>query len=184
MSRTRRRTRRPGARYGSAEHFARISAGLRRYNERRREAALVRPAHVDQWLRSGVVAPNLRPILKDRASQVEDMIEDLGGAGEATSMERRVLDTWLQAQVCADVLFQRLMQNPKAEVPDKLLSSLNTSRSALIALGLHRRARDITPTLAQMGYVETVGAPEDEPGSTIDAEAESSALAVGEGGSA
>lgn len=152
----------------SAETRARISHGVKRANRRKLEAALVRPSHVDQWLRAGIVAPSIRPILEVRASQVESMIEDLGGVDEATNMQKRVLDGWLQSQVCADLLFQKLAQDPKSEVPDKLLSSLNTSRAALVAIGLGRRARDLTPTLAELGYVEVLQphdqAPEVTPG--------------------
>ncbi len=119
----------------------RISRGLRRYHELRRCRA--RPAHVDRWAREGAVAPELRPILEARAHQAEAMVQDLGGPDAVTALQRGVLDTWLQAQVTADVAFARFVRGEATEVPERLMTALNAARSALVSLGLERRAREV-----------------------------------------
>ncbi len=133
----------------TTESRARISRGVTRWHARRREAARVRPTHVDRWMRDGAVHPALRPIVAARASQVEQMVQDLGGPDEVTAMQRGVLEGWIQAQVAADVEFSRLIQDPKAEIPERLLTGINSARSALVALGLTRRARDLTPSVTE-----------------------------------
>lgn len=165
----------------SAEHRERISRGLRRFYTRRRAAALIRPAHVDTWLKSGVVSLELRPVLEARAAHVEDMVTDLGGAEEVTAMQRRVLDGWLQAQVAADVEFQKLARNPNGEIPERLMTALNSARSALIALGLSRRARDVTPSLET--YLKEREASQDGAGRTISTGSGPLVSVVEEGGS-
>ena len=125
----------------------RISSGLRRYHNRRREEAQVRPAHVHDWLREGIVHHRLRPFVKARAAMFVGILQDLGGSEVVTGMQKGILEGWLQAQVAADAAFARFVTTDDSAALVRLATFLNTSRSALIALGLERRARDVTPNL-------------------------------------
>ena len=87
-----------------------ISRGVRRSITVRRAREPARPMHVDQWRREGQVAPELRLILDARADQAERLVEHLGGPEYVSAMQRGVLETWLQAQVAADVEFARLVK--------------------------------------------------------------------------
>jgi hypothetical protein len=140
--------------------------------EARRRAALVRPAHIDAWIESGVVHRSLRPILEVRAAQVEAMVQDLGGEGEVTTLQHGVLEGWLQAQTVADVVFQGFARNPQGEIPERLLSAINSARSALLALGLQRRAKRV-PSLADYMKAQASQEPVSE---SIDVEPGSSSV--------
>jgi len=121
----------------------RISKGLKQYYARRRETSLTRPSHVDTWKRTGVITPQLRPIVERRAAQVEAMVQDLGGPSEVTAMQRATLDTWIQAMVGADTQFQRLLTGEVTEVPERLVTCLNAARAALVVIGMERRQREV-----------------------------------------
>ena len=113
----------------------------------RREQERTRPAHVDRWLAAGVVATALRPIVKFRARQRAQMVEDLGG--DLTAMQLAALDGWFTAQVAADGLAMvvlgegGLLDGKIGRAPDRLPTYLNTARAYLQTLGLDRRARDV-----------------------------------------
>jgi hypothetical protein len=128
---------------GSAEHKRRIAAGVRRAHARRRAVSDPRPAHVDRWLQGGEVPAELRTILEIRASQVEAMVQDLGGADEVSGMERALLDGWLKATVAADVEFMRLVRGDTDGAPERLATYLNTARANLTSLGIRRRTRPV-----------------------------------------
>ena len=114
-----------------------------------------RPAHVDEWLRSQVVAEPLRHIVSTRARHVEELAADLGGVDRVSAQERRVLEIWFMAMVAADVEHQRLLASAVPEIGERFMTALNTARSALTALGLERRAADVTPRLDE--YLRTRG---------------------------
>ncbi len=177
----------PGAKRYGPEWKRRVRKGADLGRLRRKESLASQPAHVARWLKYGIVAPELVPIVQYRSKHVEMIVTDLGGSSEVTAMQRGVLDAWIAAQVASDVELQRLLRDPKAEVPERLMTALNAARAALALLGLHRQARDITPSLESLGYVETVQphdqASEVTPGSTIDPESEASPSTVEEGGS-
>ena len=128
---------------GSAEHRRRISAGLRRAHERRRAVGDPRPAHVDRWIERGEVPAELAALLDVRASQVEAMVQDLGGPEEVSAMERALLDGWLKAAVAADVEFSRLARGETEGATERLATFLNSARANLMALGIRRRARPV-----------------------------------------
>ncbi len=64
----------------SAETRRRISHGLRRYNERKRLAARIRPRDLVRLRDSGSVAESLRPILDLAENEMAETIASLGGA--------------------------------------------------------------------------------------------------------
>ena len=58
---------------------------------------------MDRWIRDGIVAPELVPIIEARADQAEQIVEDLGGPDEVTAMQRGIIDGYTKAMVAADV---------------------------------------------------------------------------------
>jgi hypothetical protein len=82
--------RKPGAVKGSPEWRARTGAGVRRANERRREAARVRPRDLQRLRRSGSVAPALRPLLDIAETEAVELMDSLGGPDRVTP-QRRIL---------------------------------------------------------------------------------------------
>lgn len=141
------RQRRPGAPAGSPEWVERNRAGQIRGRQVARLADAAPSADVTRWLRLGVVSEQLRPIVRTRLGQREQMIEDMGGAEYVSMMQRAALDTWMQAQVAADAEWRRYVAEDDRLALERLSTLLNTARAALVAVGLERRARDVTPTL-------------------------------------
>ena len=103
----------------------------------------VLPTHAWRWIRTGVIALPLRRYVKARSEQVAGMMEDLGGVDAITTMERAALDGWLQAQVVADVLFSRFLQTEDVKYVANVTQYLNTARSQLALIGVHRRASEV-----------------------------------------
>ena len=138
--------------------------GKRRAAEERR----TRPCHVDRWRREGSVSAGLEPIVEDRARQVAEMVSDLGGPNEVSAMERGILDGWYQAMVAADAQFARFVRDENHDALERLSTFINSARASLLALGLHRRAKNVTPSLSSYLDGKTRDATEDGSGSTIE----------------
>ena len=119
------------------------SEAQRRRRKREKELESARPAHVTRWVRTGMVAPELRRYVLDRAEHVAAMVQDLGGPEEVSAMERAILDGWFQAQVAADVEFARFIRTDDPAPLDAVSRHLNTARSQLSALGLRRRQKSV-----------------------------------------
>ena len=66
------------------------------------------------------MAEALRPTLEARVEMYRQMVQDSGGVDEVSAMKRAMLDTWLQAQVGADIEFQKLLRDPDREIPERL----------------------------------------------------------------
>ncbi len=128
-----------GRHMSDEKHKATVREGM----EQRRKRLEAGPSQVEDWKRTGHVAPALKPILDARSRQYRQMVEDSGGVTEVSAMKRALLDTWIQAQSAADVEFQRLLRNPEKEIPERLTTCLNTARAALVALGLERSAKPV-----------------------------------------
>ena len=107
----------------------------------RKRKRRVTPRALKHFSESGIVAEELRPIVKLRTMQYSRMLDDLGG--EVSMMQRGVADAWLYSMICADAQFSRLLENPRADrLPERLCTCLNSARAALSLLGLERRARE------------------------------------------
>lgn len=166
MTRARNRGRAP---FGSDEHKRRNSEGQLRRLDRERPA----PIHIVRWVHQGLVAEPLRRIVSERIAHLAEMVQDLGGEEHVTAMERAVLQGWLVAQVAADAEFGRYLRSDDPAALERVTAFINTARGALIALGLQRRERDVTPKLAE--YIkrhdaETVAGAANAPGSDADPE--------------
>ncbi len=146
--------------------MAKLSKAQRRYRARQRERQHLRPSHVDRWIRKGEIAESLREIVRVRASQAEQMSEDLGG--DITQMQRAAIEVWLQAQVAADAYFLAFARDGVfgSRATDRLAGFLNASRSALTTIGLERRARDVIDI---QGYMEAKGNGDQAPHANVGA---------------
>lgn len=164
------RQRRPGTVNGSPEHALRSGLGARRGKHLARIADAAPSADVSRWLKVGAVSEQLRPIVRTRLGQREQMVEDLGGAEHVSQMQRAALDTWMQAQVAADAEWRRYIAEDDRGALERLSTLLNTARAALVAVGLERRARDVTLDLS--AYLDHRDAPAPR-SATIELEADS-----------
>ena len=155
-------------RRGSPEWKAKLSKAQRRYRTRQRERQHLRPSHVDRWIRKGEIAESLRHIVRVRASQAEQMTEDMGG--DVTQMQRACIEVWLQAQVAADAYFLAFVRDGVfgSRATDRLAGFLNASRSALTTIGLERQARDVIDI---QGYMEAKGNGDRAPNANVGASA-------------
>ena len=156
------------AKRGSPEWKARITEGLRRHHADRRGREHLRPSQIDLWIRRGRIAPQLRPIVTVRASQAQQMAEDLGG--DLTAMQQAAIEGWLQVQVAADAFFLAFAETGDVgcRAAERLSSVVSAARSMLVALGLERRAKDVIDI---QGYMEAKGNGDRAPQANVGASA-------------
>ncbi len=132
----------------------------------------VTPKALVAFAKTGVVSPELEPVVALRRRQYAEMADDLGGRDQITSLQTAVLDGWLAVQVIADVQFARLLQDPRADrLPATLATLVNSARANLLALGLERRVREVeTPTLEALIDVSTTNdeQPDSSPAVEVD----------------
>ena len=120
----------------------RRSAAQRERWRRHQHLQGVEPRHIRRWIRTGVVAKPILPLVKARTEDMLSMIQDLGGPGNVTTMERATLETWLHAMVTADMEFAKVLHG-EFNAGQRLSVYLNVARNALALVGLHRRERDV-----------------------------------------
>lgn len=147
---------RPGAKYRSDEWKARVGAGLRRYHERRRAAAKVRPSDLETLsARGSNVRPELLPYVAAGASDAEAVLNALGGP-EATTPQRRLLaEDFGRLGAVLRAVTARFFQTGDAELASKASGLVSTRRSLLLAIGLDLPEREV-PSLES--YLRAVGA--------------------------
>lgn len=122
----------------------RRSEAARRGWQRHRERAQLQPSQIARWRRDGVVSASMTPILDAAVDLYAAMVQDLGGVDQVSAMQRAALDGWLAARIAVDAELQLLLQDGDTSRREKLATFLNSARAHLAALGLERRARDVT----------------------------------------
>ena len=142
---------RPGAEYGSPEWRERVSAGLRRYHERRRKVAQVAPRDLARLARDGELAPSLRPLLPIAAEEAYELTEALGGLASVSPQRRAIIEDIVAVGIVLRATLARFLQTRDHELGSKVGTLASARRASLQALGLERVAKelDLSTYLAQ-----------------------------------
>jgi hypothetical protein len=154
------RARRPGAKYGSPEWRARVSAGLRRRYAQDREAKRVRPADLEQLReRNAGTRPELLPFLEAGACECAAVLEALGGG---VTPQRRILAEDLgRLGALLRAVVALFAQTGAPELASRAASLATSRRSILATLGLERceKTLDLGTYLEQRAAENDVEAP-------------------------
>ena len=150
----------------------RISRGLRRYYQRRREAALVRPRDLERLRLSGIVGPALRPLIEIAEREAEQIVGALGGPDRVTPQRRLIVEDLAAVGIVLRAELARYLQAQDADAATRVGTLANSRRASLAALGLERLENeiDLTTYLEQRGSHQSQAAS----GEVIQAEAASS----------
>jgi len=148
---------RPGAEYGSPEWRERVSAGLRRYHERRRKVAQVAPRDLARLARDGELAPSLRPLLPIAAEEAYELTEALGGLASVSPQRRAIIEDIVAVGIVLRATLARFLQTRDHELGSKVGTLASARRASLQALGLERVAKelDLSTYLAQKAAEST-----------------------------
>ena len=126
----------------------------RRVNEsEHRLVSPLRHTHTIKWIKGSDVAAPLKPFVAARRKEIREIIEDLGGEGEVTAMQRGLLDGYFKSAVCVDSEFYRFAATQDPEALLHINKYIATCTKILTTLGLNRRAKQV-PSLND--YVKTV----------------------------
>jgi hypothetical protein len=166
----------------TSESRRRISRGLRRYHQRKREAARVRPRDLQRLRKSGTVSESLRPLLEIAEQESSELLEALGGVEHVSPQRRVLVEDAVAVGMVLRAELARYLQAGDADAGARVGSLANARRASLAALGLERHARevDLQAYLAAKGTEKSHHTVEDVAKSTIDTEAESSSALDGE----
>jgi hypothetical protein len=159
---------------GSEEWKQRISAGLRRHHQRRREYQRVNPRDLT-LIRSGKVTASLRPLLPVAEAEMAELLEACGG--ESISPQRRaILEDAVRLGLVLRAELLRYAQTQDPDSASRVSTLANARRASLSAVGLDRFAKDVDlrAYLAAKGTEKSRETVEDVTKSTIDTESESS----------
>lgn len=92
---------------------------------------------------------DLRTVAARRAQDiVTRLVEDLGGPSNVSTAERQLVQHAAVLAAYIEDQEVRFISGHKIEVQD-LLAAVNTQRRLLVTVGLQRRSKDVTPTLAE-----------------------------------
>lgn len=131
-----------GRKHTEANRVA-ISRGLRRYHERRRDAARVRPKALERLKGSGIVAPELAPLLEVAEAEMVELVEALGGRERISPQRLAVLEDAVHVGLVLRAELTRYLTVRKAPDCAARVGSLAGQRRASLALlGLERHVED------------------------------------------
>ena len=115
--------------------------------EARRERLRVRPRDFDRWRREGLIAEALRPLCKLAEQELEELVSDAGGPDEITASRRMLLEDAVVLGVMVRAETQRFLATHDPTATERLATWINSRRANLVAAGLERQAKDVTPSL-------------------------------------
>ena len=121
---------------------AAISRGLKRYHERRRLSAKIRPKALDRLRGSGIVAPSLQPLVDVAEEEMAALVTSLGGLDALSAQQRALLEDVVSVGVVLRGELSRYLTLNDPEAGARVGSLANSRRSTLVALGLKRKVDD------------------------------------------
>lgn len=143
------RRRRPGPPQLTPEWRERISHGVKRYWQRRRESARVRPADLAHLRTSGTVPARLAGFLEAAEVEAESLIDALGGLDRVSPQRRALVEDVARCGLVLRAELARYVQTQDSDAAGKVSTLTAARRAGLQALGLDRAARDV-PSLADI----------------------------------
>ena len=120
----------------SAETRRRISHGLRRYNERKRLAARIRPRDLVRLRDSGSVAKSLRPILDLAENEMGEIIESLGGADAIPPTKRALIEDAVSVGIALRGELARYLQSRDPDAASRVGTLAAARRQSFALIGL------------------------------------------------
>lgn len=153
---------RPGAPHGSAEWRARVGAGVRRAQARRRELARVAPADLRHFEQSGAVAAALAPHVAAAQEEAAAITEALTASGrrELTPQREALVGDLVRLGVVLRGELGRYLATQDPEAASRVSSLAGARRQHLQTLGLERVAED-APNLHDYLRARAREAPQD-----------------------
>jgi hypothetical protein len=121
---------------------AAISRGLKRYHERRRQSAKIRPKALDRLRGSGIVSPSLQPLVDIAEEEMAALVASLGGVDTLSAQQRALLEDVVSVGVVLRGELSRYLTQNDAEAGVRVGSLANSRRSTLVALGLGSKKDD------------------------------------------
>ena len=137
------RSPRPGAPRSSPEWRARVSAGLRRYYERRRYVAKVVPSDLAAIRTSGQVPAHLAPFLEAAHVEAEALIEALGGPDALSPQRCALVHDVARVGLVMRAELARYVQSGEGDSAARVGTLAGQRRATLQALGLDRVTREL-----------------------------------------
>jgi hypothetical protein len=133
---------------------AAISRGLKRYHERRRQAAQIRPRALDRLRGSGIVAPSLQPLVDIAEEEMAALVASLGGVDALSAQQRALLEDVVSVGVVLRGELSRYLTQNDAEAGVRVGSLANSRRSSLCQLGLGSKRDDPLDISAYQDAIE------------------------------
>jgi hypothetical protein len=120
-----------------------VSAGLRRYHERRRQLAEVKPRDLARLERTGVVARSLRPLIGIAAEEAEGLTIALGGPDRITPQQRILVEDLCAVGITLRACMALFLKEPDPDIASKIGTLAGARRSSLALLGLSRCENEV-----------------------------------------
>jgi hypothetical protein len=121
---------------------AAISRGLKRYHERRRLSAKIRPKALDRLRGSGIVSPSLQPLVDIAEEEMAALVASLGGVDALSAQKRALLEDVVSVGVVLRGELSRYLTQNDAEAGARVGSLANSRRATLCQLGLGSKKDD------------------------------------------
>lgn len=134
---------RPGAPIGSPEWRRRVSEGVRRSRDRRRQAARVRPQDLARLRESGTVPERISGFLESAEVEAEALLEALGGPDAVSPQRRALVEDAARVGLVLRAELARYVQTADPDAASRVGSLASARRASLVALGLDRAERTV-----------------------------------------
>lgn len=122
---------------------ARISHGLRRYYDRKRREAEVKPQDLTRLRASGTVPVRLVGFLEGAEVEAERLLEALGGPDRASPQRRALVEDVARLGLVLRAELARYVQAGDSDAAARVGTLANARRASLVALGLDRAAKPV-----------------------------------------
>lgn len=130
----------------SLEHRERISRGVRRAHERKRQGAKLRPRDLERLEKEGVVVPALAPIVAIGKAEGRELMLALGGEDQVSPQKRILVEDLVACGIGLRGVLQLFVQSHDPELASRIASLAGARRQILSLLGLDRFERTLDVT--------------------------------------
>jgi len=123
----------------SAEVKERIARGVRRFHERKRLAARIRPRDLRRLRESGTVAESLRPVMEIAEDEMSEIIASLGGIDAITPITRAVIEDAVSVGVVLRGELDHYLQARDSASGSRVGTLASVRRQAFALIGLEAK---------------------------------------------
>ncbi len=133
------------------KHRERISAGLRRYHERRRRERRVMPRDLQELRANGAISPSVRPFVPDGEQEWRELIDQLGGPDRLSAAERILCEDVGRMGVVLRAEAARYAQSQDSDAASRVSALSSARRQAVALLGLRPRELQVPSLTDYLG---------------------------------